>query len=242
MTTATVAILALVGGLASVGNEALPTEPPVFTDYAQALAEAGRTKKPVAVFIGTSAAPLRERFRAPTVPPEVGQLLRERYVVVEISRNNAQGRQWAELFELEEGVVISSPGGQWQAFRHSGPWQLDQLLPRLQQCANAGSPHTTVYSGTVSPTASASTGNCASCSSGSHGSAASCTACSGSASSTTSVVPCSGTASSPVVGSTCSGGTCSTTSAVAPAFGRWGRRSYYVVPSTSCPNGTCYRR
>lgn len=211
MTTATMAYLALLGGWAAHNNEALPAAPAVLTDYAAALAEAARTHKPVVVFIGNTAAPLREQLQGLETPAEAIELLRQRYVVVEISRQEAKGREVADLFELQEGVVISGPGGRLQAYRHGGAWQVRQLLPQLRQYAAAGAPSTTVCSGT----AAAGT---------------SCTACGGGA--------CP--AASATV-TTCSGGTCT-----APTSGRSGvvpaRGYYYVVPSSSCSNGSCYRR
>jgi hypothetical protein len=251
-----VALVALLGGWAAPGNETVPETPTVWTDYARALAEAARTNKPVVVFIGEVSAPLRQQLQRGSVPVEALQLLHERYVVVEISRQQVEGRALAHQFELTEGVVISSPGGQLQAYRHGGPWQVAQLLPQLRQYATAGIPKTTIYSGTAnSPSCSQVVGaTCTSCSSctsnvcttcssvgatapngngtglASGGTCSSCTGCS--TSTTVTYTPASG--------ATCTTGSCSTVPVRRVGL-RPVRRSY-TVPVSSCPNGSCSGR
>jgi hypothetical protein len=251
-----VALVALLGGWITAGNEAVPVTPTVWTDYAGALAEAARTNKPVVVFIGEASAPLRQQLQTGTIPAEAVQLLRERYVVVEISRQQAEGRTLASQFELPEGVVISSPGGQFQAYRYSGPWQVTQLLPQLQQYATAGTPKTTVCSGTANRSSCSNTVGtpCTSCAASVP---AVCTTCNGVGATCPSVsgtgltsagtcASCAGSSTTP--GATCTTGSCATyttgsypTVAVRRGGLRPVRRSY-VVPVSSCPGGSCSGR
>lgn len=250
MTATSLALAALLGGCVTAGNEAVPAAPAVWTDYARALAEAARTHKPVVVFIGETPAPLRQQLQAGTVPAEAIQLLQERYIVVEVSRQQAEGRALAGQFDLQEGVVISGPGGQLQAYRHGGPWQVAQLLPQLRQYATAAAPTTTVCSGTAVASSGSSTtcaqGTC--CASSIAGASTSCTGgtCASSGGTCTSggatcssssgtCTTCSGTAVTTEV--TCPTGTCPTTP-VRRGVLRPVRRAY-AVPVSSCPGGTC---
>jgi hypothetical protein len=250
MTATSLALAALLGGCVTAGNEAVPAAPAVWTDYARALAEAARTHKPVVVFIGETPAPLRQQLQAGTVPAEAIQLLQERYIVVEVSRQQAEGRALAGQFDLQEGVVISGPGGQLQAYRHGGPWQVAQLLPQLRQYATAAAPTTTVCSGTAVASSGSSTtcaqGTC--CTSSIAGASTSCTGgtCASSGGTCTSggatcssssgtCTTCSGTAVTTEV--TCPTGTCPTTP-VRRGVLRPVRRAY-AVPVSSCPGGTC---
>lgn len=251
-----VALVALLGGWVAAGNETVPETPTVWTDYARALAEAARTNKPVVVFIGEVSAPLRQQLQRGTVPVEAIQLLHERYVVVEISRQQVEGRAWANQFELTEGVVISSPGGQLQAYRHGGPWQVAQLLPQLRQYATAGTPKTTICSGTANPSSCSQVvgATCPSCSSPAGeacttcngvgvsstagngtavNSAGSCSSCDGSRTNTTVTY-------TPASGATCTTGSCPTVPVRRVGL-RPVRRSY-AVPVSSCPNGSCSGR
>ncbi|MBA2225761.1 MAG: DsrE family protein [Thermogemmata sp.] len=250
MTATSLALAALLGGCITAGNEAVPAAPAVWTDYARALAEAARTHKPVVVFISEAPAPLRQQLQAGTVPAEAIHLLQERYVVVEVSRQQAEGRILASQFDLQEGVVISGPGGQFQAYRHGGPWQVTQLLPQLRQYATAAAPTTTVCSGT----ATASSGSSTTCAQGTCGTstlAGASTSCAGGtcassggtcssggatcSSSSGTCTTCSGTSVS--TGVTCTTGTCPTTPARRGIL-RSVRRAY-AVPVSSCPSGTC---
>ena len=243
MTATSLALAALLGGCTAAGNEALPAAPTVWTDYARAMAEAARTQKPVVVFIAEAPAPLRQQLQASAVPAEVIHLLREQYVVVEISRQQAEGPMLANQFDLQEGVVISGPGGQLQAYRHGGPWQVAQLLPQLRQYATATAPTTTICSGA----AAASSGSTAACVSGSccassaTGASPSCSggACtSGGGTCTGSGGTCATcSATSANTGITCTTGTCPTTP-VRRGILRPVRRAY-AIPVSSCPGAPC---
>jgi hypothetical protein len=53
----------------------------------------------------------------------------------------------ADQFSLAQGLVISSPGGRYQALRHSGSVSGADLTGTLNRYAGAGQPSTTVSSG-----------------------------------------------------------------------------------------------
>jgi hypothetical protein len=210
MTVATLAYLALLNSWAVMEHDMAPAIPQVRTDYQAALEEAARTHKAVIVFIGNGAASVRQQLQDNALPAEAIELLRQRYVVVEISRQQAEGRALADLFELTEGVVISSRGGRYQVFRHGGSWHIRQLLPQLRRYAEVDQPTTTVCSGSALTTTAGSSSD------------------STNSSTTNALTPCNG--------GSCPGAT-SYGRTVVPARGY-----YYVVPSSTCPNGNCYRR
>ena len=143
MITTTLAVIALAGGL-SAGN--IPS-PNWQKDYAQALAVASSEGKPVAVFISQGNATPGKVVTEGPIPSDAAKLLRDKYVCVYLDTQTTSGKAMATQFALSEGLIISSPGGKYQALRHSGSVSGTDLTGTLTRYAGAGTPAATVSSG-----------------------------------------------------------------------------------------------
>ena len=152
MITTTLAVLALAGGL---GSETLPSIPSWDTDYARAMTRASGERKPLAVFIGHGADNCRKMLADGKIQSDAAKLLGSSYVCVYLDTDTSAGKDLAGRFELQEGLIISSPGGSHQAYRHTGTVSGADLTQKLTQYASAGQPTTTVAGGVVIGTYSA---------------------------------------------------------------------------------------
>lgn len=148
MFTTTLAVVAVAGTL---GAGASPS-PGWQSDYAHALTLAATEHKPIAVFIGPGGKPADKALSSDST-----KLLHDGYVCLAVDTDTAAGKALAGKFALSEGLVISSPGGTYQALRHSGPVSGSDLTSKLNRYAAAGQPTTTTYTGgaTVGTAASA---------------------------------------------------------------------------------------
>ena len=144
MITTTLAVLALAGGICS---GAIPSAPNWQTDYAQALTRASAEGKPMAVFIGHGSDSYKKLQADGAIPAEATKVLSSSYVCMYLDADTASGKELAGRFEISEGLVISSPGGNLQAYRHNGTVKGDELTKSLTQYASAGQPTTTVNAG-----------------------------------------------------------------------------------------------
>jgi hypothetical protein len=208
MTTTILAALALSGVLA-------PTAKPEFqaqTDYGQALKRAAEEKKPMAVLIGKGDQ-FAKLMSDAGLSADAKKLLNDKYVCVNVDVTTNSGKKLADEFQLTDGLVISSAGGNYQALRQPGKVTATDLAKQATAYANvASTPATTVTAGVPAATA-APTVIYGSCPGGTCGT----------------IYPAAGFAPSY---SSCPGGNCGT---VYPAGG-------YVFPSSSgssCPNGNC---
>src|SRR4051812_26275477 len=158
MVTTTLAAVALAGAL-SVGAKPSPSWQ---TDYAHAMSAASTERKPIAIFIGSSAKKPGKMIDDGTIPESAAQLLRESYVCLYLDTDTGAGKDLAGKLEIKEGLVISSPGGTVQALRHNGVVTGAELSRQLGQFAHAGQPTTTVSTG-LQPVATYTivAGNCA---------------------------------------------------------------------------------
>ncbi|MCE9563729.1 MAG: thioredoxin family protein [Planctomycetes bacterium] len=161
MVTTTLAAVALAGAL-SVGAKPSPSWQ---TDYAHAMSAASAERKPIAIFIGSSAKKPGKMIDDGTIPESAAQLLRESYVCLFVDTDTEAGKDLSSKFEIAEGLVISSPGGNVQALRHIGAVGGTELSRQLGQFATAGQPTTTVTTGIRPVVAGTSqiimSGNCA---------------------------------------------------------------------------------
>lgn len=142
MFTATLALV-LVGGLSPGVNVALPN---LHTDYALARTAATDGNKPIAVIIGRGDM-IGRMLVDGTISADAAKLLRENYVYLYVDSQGASGTDLASRFALTEGLVISSPGGGVQAYRHAGLIGGAELTRQLTQYAAAGQPTVTVLAG-----------------------------------------------------------------------------------------------
>jgi len=144
MLTTTLAVLALAGGL---GSGVIPSTPSWQTDYAQALTRASEARKPMAVFIGHGADAHMKMLAEGKISLEAAKLLHDSYVCMYLDADSANGKEMAGRFEISDGLIISSPGGSLQAYRHNGAVTGSDLTKQLTQYASAGQPTTTVNAG-----------------------------------------------------------------------------------------------
>ena len=117
MFTTTLAAIALAGGISS---GVIPSTPNWHTDYAQALTRSSAVGKPMAVFIGNGADRVAKMMADGTISAEAALVLNFSYVCVYLDANTETGKDLAGRFEIAEGLIISSRGGNLQAYRHSG--------------------------------------------------------------------------------------------------------------------------
>lgn len=153
MVTTTLAVLTIIGAL----NTGASPSPGWQTDYAQALVVASADRKPMAVFIGHGSDTVVKMLADGSIPSESARLLRENYVCVYLNTDTPAGQDLSKKFEISEGLVISSPGGNYQALRHSGALASVDLTQKLGQLAHAGQPVTTVTTGPVAASVQAGT-------------------------------------------------------------------------------------
>src|SRR5688572_16202772 len=108
MFTTTLAALALAGG---IGSGVIPSTPNWHTDYAQALTRSSAEGKPMAVFIGNGADRVAKMLLDGTISAQTARVLNASYVCVYLDANTESGKDLAGRFEIKEGLIISSKGG-----------------------------------------------------------------------------------------------------------------------------------
>ena len=219
--------------LGAIGTGANPS-PGWQTDYAQAMTLAASEHKPMAVFIGTGNGTAGRMLQNSAIPAEALQLLRNSYVCVYLDTATAAGKELATRFEMPEGLVISSPGGNVQALRHAGAVAGADLTRQLTQYASAGQPVTTITSGVAVVSASTPVYSAASATYSTPLNSSVVTA---------GYSPASSLASPVVFASSCPNGRCGTTAPTmnyaSPAI-RYAPMYPTANPfGSSCPNGRC---
>src|SRR5437667_1632003 len=114
-------LVALTTLLASPGTESLVWQ----KDYATALQRGKETGKPLAVFLGKGANGWQSMAKEGKIDAKTNELLAQKYVCLYVDLSEESGKQLADSFELHStpGLVISSPGGAVQAYRHEGELQ-----------------------------------------------------------------------------------------------------------------------
>jgi hypothetical protein len=142
MITTTLTFLAIAAGLDLGTNH-----PKLQPDYAHAMTRASEDHKPMAVFIGHGSDTFKHMLADGMISAESAKLLASSYVCVYLDTETASGKDWAGRFEMKEGLVISSPGGNVQAYRYSGTVPGTTLTKELTIYASAGQPATTVSAG-----------------------------------------------------------------------------------------------
>src|SRR6266404_4802898 len=125
-------LVALTTLLASPGTESLVWQ----KDYATALQRGKESGKPLAVFVGKGANGWQSMAKEGKIDSKTTEVLSQKYVCLYVDLSDEAGKRVAESFELHStpGLVISSPGGELQAYRHEGelqPTDLQQNLVRF---------------------------------------------------------------------------------------------------------------
>ncbi|QJW97877.1 thioredoxin domain-containing protein [Frigoriglobus tundricola] len=145
MTTTILAAIALYGSLVPAAKVELRT------DYAHAMKLAADEKKPMAVLIGKGDT-FATLMNDAGLSAEAKKLLAEKYVCVTVDVTTEGGKSLAGQFQLTDGLVISSAGGNLQALRQAGTVTGADLSKHAVAFANvSATPDTTVTAG--APTA-----------------------------------------------------------------------------------------
>src|SRR5689334_3037166 len=113
-------LLVSLSGLGAVPSEALPA----LTwqqDYSRALEDAQRASKPMAVFFARGKQGWDGLLTDGKLGKEAEQLLRAHYVCVYVDQDSKAGKSLTADFNMSgAGLVVSSRGGEAQAYRHQG--------------------------------------------------------------------------------------------------------------------------
>jgi hypothetical protein len=124
-------LVALTGIAPSADEGKVPTWS---QDYAAARKQSAQEKKPLAVFLAPGKGAYEKIGRDGGLGGEAQGLLTDKYVCVHIDTTTGKGREWAEAFEMPQGlgIVISDRTGDKQAFRHEGDLANADLVRYLQ--------------------------------------------------------------------------------------------------------------
>lgn len=180
MTTTILAAFALTGVLTPVAAPA----PSVQTDYARALKLAATEQKPMAVLIGTGDS-FAKLLSDASLTAETKKAIGEKFVCVSVNIDTPAGKELAEQFQMNSGLVISTTGGAYQSVRQAGTVSATDFAKHTGTLTSApvatATPTIVCANGTCSlttsgATATCATGNCAlsgvsSCASGNCGTA-----------------------------------------------------------------------
>ena len=134
-------LVALTTLLASPGTESLVWQ----KDYATALQKGKETGKPLAVILGKGANGWQSISKDGKLDSQSTDVLAQKYVCLYVDISEESGKQVAESFKLKDaaGLVISSPGGAVQAFRHDGVLPQAELQQKLERYADPANVVTT---------------------------------------------------------------------------------------------------
>jgi len=126
-------------GLLFAPNTALPDGPAWLTSYSAALDAGLKSKKPVAVFVGSGPKGQGGLLREGQFTQETLRMLADKYVCVYLDRSQASNEQLIrELAITKTGLVISDRTGSFQAFHHDGTVGQADLATHLQHFAEPG--------------------------------------------------------------------------------------------------------
>lgn len=117
------------------------------SDYRSAIQAASDQQKPVAVFIGRGEAGYNKLISDGKMGNESGQLLVEGYICLYVDTDTPAGKALASQFQIDNGLVISAPGGKVQALRHNGPVSSTELNGYLTKYSHTSTVTSTEYRG-----------------------------------------------------------------------------------------------
>lgn len=128
--------LALVGFF--MPNTGGSSGPVWLQEYSIARQRVAEQQKPLAVFVGTGESGWEDVSEEGRLGKEVVRVLKENYVCLYVNTENGAGLRLARALDIAEGlgIVISSPGGDLQAFRHEGDLSNRQLARYLRRFAD----------------------------------------------------------------------------------------------------------
>ena len=116
----------------------IPVGPSWRNDYTLALKEGQGKKRPLAIFVGSGPDGWDKLSKDGELDKGVKELLHDHYVCVYLDTTKDRGRRLAEQLELTGGggLVISDAGGEYQAFRHAGSLNNEDLGRYLRKYAD----------------------------------------------------------------------------------------------------------
>jgi hypothetical protein len=112
----------------------------------------------MAVFIGNGADRVSRMLADGTITAESAKVLSSSYICVYLDSETDSGKDLATRFELMEGLVISSKGGNLQAYRHAGTINAQDLKDSLVKYADSSTPASTASNLAYSTTGSVMVG------------------------------------------------------------------------------------
>jgi hypothetical protein len=115
--------------------EMIPVGPSWRNDYTLALKEGQSSKRPLAIVVGSGPEGWDKLGKDGGLDKDAKDLLHNRYVCVYLDTQNERHRRLAEQLELTKGpgLVIGDAGGEYQAFRHAGALDNDELVRYLRK-------------------------------------------------------------------------------------------------------------
>ncbi len=115
--------------------ELIPVSPSWRSDYTLALKEGKSSKRPLAIVVGSGPEGWDKLSKDGELGKDVKDLLHSRYVCVYLDTTNERQRQLAGQLELGKGpgLVIGDADGQYQAFRHGGAMENEDLRRYLRK-------------------------------------------------------------------------------------------------------------
>ena len=143
-TSLTTAVVAGLFASGSIGGLPEWTE-----SYGKAIAMAGDTNKPVAVFLTPGT--LSSLTNGKGLKSDVMKSLKDNYVAVQIDTTTDEGKKLAGAFGMTQGVVLSGRSGQKIALRHEGSVSPEQVAEYLTKYSNVSTVVTTEYHTSVVP-------------------------------------------------------------------------------------------
>lgn len=220
MITTILAVVALSGSLAPGAKPEFQAQ----TDYGQALKRAADEKKPMAVLIGKGDV-FAKLMTDAALTEEAKKTLRDKFVCVTVDVSTPNGAQLAGQFQLTDGLVISSVGGTHQALRHAGAVTAAELAKHTATYSTvAGTPATTVTSGTPVVTSTSLYSPSTVASTELSGAVLGVSSCPGGTCGTSSIVSGCASGSCGTTVSSCPGGSCGTSYGYSSGRGRIFRR------------------
>jgi hypothetical protein len=113
-------------------------DPAWMHNYAEARLRADELERPLVVVLGSGKEGWDKVSREGDLSSDVKKVLAQSYVCVYVDVDKKAGQRLADAFDVGDGpaIVISSPNGRVQAFRHEGKLDNDDLAQYLQYYAD----------------------------------------------------------------------------------------------------------
>src|SRR5207302_5818880 len=110
--------------------EMIPVGPSWRNDYTLALKEGQNSQRPLAIVVGSGPEGWDKLGKDGGLDKDARDLLHNRYVCVYLDTQNERHRRLAEQLEVtkDSGLVIGDAVGEYQAFRHDGALDNDDLV------------------------------------------------------------------------------------------------------------------